>query len=62
MRTLPDAVHLTELPPSYDFYVATTRYAHDKKLAGAPIVKTIGRSGAAYTVIKAGPGRQPQAR
>lgn len=62
MRTLPDTVDLAELPPPYDFYVATTRYAQDKKFAGAPIVKTIGRDGAVYTVIKAGPTRQPRSR
>lgn len=36
----------------FDYYVSTTRYKLDAEYAGAPIVKTVGRDGAIFTVIK----------
>jgi hypothetical protein len=40
------------MPKPYHYYLATTRYALDKNFDEAPIVKTIGRDGAVFTVIK----------
>ena len=40
------------MPKPYHYYLATTRYALDKNYNKAPIVKTIGRDGAVFTVIK----------
>lgn len=40
-------------PPDIDYFVSTTRFGHDGNYPGAHVVKTIGREGAAFTVIKA---------
>lgn len=40
------------LPPELDYYVATTRYDAHENFPGAPVVHTIGRDGAVFTVIK----------
>ena len=46
-----------ELPANADYYIATTRFATADKFPRAPIVHTVGRGGAVYTVIK---GRLPE--
>jgi 4-amino-4-deoxy-L-arabinose transferase-like glycosyltransferase len=40
------------LPNGYDFYVATTRYGLDRSFPDAPVVHTVGRDGAVFTVIR----------
>ena len=40
------------IPKPYHYYLATTRYGLDKNFDQAPMVKTIGRDGAVFTVIK----------
>ena len=40
------------MPKPYHYYLATTRYGLDKNFDKAPIVKTIGRDGAVFTVVK----------
>jgi hypothetical protein len=47
-----------ELAPA-DYYVATTRNHLDRTFPDAPVVHSIGRAGAAFTVIKAGAGERP---
>jgi 4-amino-4-deoxy-L-arabinose transferase-like glycosyltransferase len=41
------------LPEKYDYYVATTRYGLHLNFPDSPIVHTIGREGAVFTVIRA---------
>ena len=40
-------------PPDIDYFVSTTRFRHDENYPMARTVKTIGREGAVFTVIKA---------
>jgi len=44
------------LPDGVDYYIATRRFGFDRGYAAAPVVHTIGRAGAVFTVIK---GRRP---
>ena len=46
------------LPDGTDYYIATKRWGFDRGYAAAPVVYTIGRAGAVFTVIK-GPGSAP---
>jgi hypothetical protein len=43
-----------ELPANVQYYLATTRFGAAEKFPDAPIVHTVGRSGAVFTVIKGG--------
>ena len=45
------------LPEGTDYYIATKRWGFDRGYAAAPVVYTIGREGAVFTVIK---GRAPE--
>jgi hypothetical protein len=40
------------LPDGIDYYVATKRWGFDRGFAAAPVVHTVGRAGAVFTVIK----------
>lgn len=40
------------LPGDFDFYVATTRFGFADNYPATPVVKTIGRAGVPYTVIR----------
>ena len=40
------------LPAGIDYYIASRRWGFDRGYAGAPVVHTIGRAGAVFTVIK----------
>lgn len=40
------------LPADYDYYVGTTRYDLDSRYPDAPIVHTVGREGATFSVVK----------
>lgn len=40
------------LPDSYDYYLATTRWHKDQNFPEAPIVHSVGRSGAVFAVIR----------
>ena len=40
------------LPKMFDFYIATTRYGFDRNFPEAPVVHTVGRKGAVFTVVK----------
>jgi len=40
------------LPDGTDYYIATKRFGFDRGHAAAPVVHTIGRAGAVFTVIK----------
>ncbi|MDR3636054.1 MAG: hypothetical protein P4L84_19785 [Isosphaeraceae bacterium] len=40
------------LPDDVDYYIATTRYGLDKNFPESPVVKTIGRQGAVFAVVK----------
>jgi hypothetical protein len=40
------------LPDSYDYYLATTRWGKDQNFPQAPIVHSIGRQGAVFSVIR----------
>ncbi len=42
----------TPLPDAIDYYVSTTRFDLDKNFPNSPIIKTIGRAGGIFTVIK----------
>jgi hypothetical protein len=44
------------LPAGTDYYIATKRWGFDRGYVAAPVVYTIGREGAVFTVIK---GREP---
>lgn len=46
------------LPAGIDYYIATKRWGFDHGYAAAPVVHTIGRAGAVFTVIK-GRGEAP---
>ena len=43
------------LPPGIDYYVSTTRYNFHLNFPNAPVVHTIGRRGAVFTVIRKKP-------
>lgn len=54
----PDPRHRT-LPPIVDYYIASTRFGYDQKgFVDDPVVHTVGRAGAVFTVIKSH-GPQP---
>jgi hypothetical protein len=40
------------LPDGIDYYIATKRWGFDRGFAAAPVVHTVGRAGAVFTVIK----------
>jgi hypothetical protein len=40
------------LPDGIEYYIATTRWGFDRGFLAAPVVHTIGRAGAVFTVIK----------
>jgi 4-amino-4-deoxy-L-arabinose transferase-like glycosyltransferase len=42
-----------EIPPGFDYYVATTRYGLHRNYPESPVVHTVGRDGAVFTVIRA---------
>ena len=42
-----------QLPPPFDYYIATTRYGMDRLYPDSPIVHTVGREGAVFTVVRA---------
>lgn len=44
------------LPDGVDYYIATKRWGFDRGYAAAPVVHTVGRAGAVFTVVK---GRAP---
>ena len=44
--------HPGAIPADIDYYVATTRYGLDRSFPESPIVHTIGREGAVFTVIR----------
>jgi len=41
------------IPPPYAYYVSTTRYGFDRSFPESPVVHTIGRDGAVFSVIRA---------
>jgi hypothetical protein len=41
-----------EIPPGFDYYVATTRYRLDESFGESPIVHVVERDGAVFTVIR----------
>jgi hypothetical protein len=41
------------VPPPFDYFVATTRYGAHQSFAASPVVHTVGRDGATFTVIRA---------
>jgi 4-amino-4-deoxy-L-arabinose transferase-like glycosyltransferase len=43
------------LPDGVDYYIATKRWGFDRGFPAAPVVHTIGRAGAVFTVIKGRP-------
>jgi len=55
-RVVSAAPETPVLPAGVDYYVATTRWGFDRGYRNAPIVHTIGRAGAVFTVVK---GRGP---
>lgn len=42
------------LPLPYDFYVSTTRHGWDRNFPGSPVLHSIGRDGAVFTVVRGG--------
>ncbi|MFC1837279.1 ArnT family glycosyltransferase [Thermodesulfobacteriota bacterium] len=40
------------LAPTYDYYISTTRYGMHRNFPNSPVVHTVGRDGAIFTVIK----------
>lgn len=40
------------LPPQFDYYIGTTRYGLDKAFPESPVVHSIGRDGAVFTVVR----------
>jgi 4-amino-4-deoxy-L-arabinose transferase-like glycosyltransferase len=44
------------VPEPFDYYVATTRYGAHRSYAASPIVHSVGRDGAVFTVIRARAG------
>jgi len=41
------------LPDDVDFFIATSRDARDQQFSGSPIVHTVGRDGAVFSVVRA---------
>jgi hypothetical protein len=41
-----------ELPPHYDYYMATTRYRLSDNFPGTPVVFSVGREGATFAVVR----------
>ena len=41
------------LPDDVDFFIATSRNARDQQFSGSPIVHTVGRDGAVFSVVRA---------
>jgi 4-amino-4-deoxy-L-arabinose transferase-like glycosyltransferase len=41
-----------EIPPGFDYYVATTRYRLDESFGDSPVVHAVARDGATFTVIR----------
>jgi 4-amino-4-deoxy-L-arabinose transferase-like glycosyltransferase len=44
-----------ELPPSFDFYLATTRHEMDQNFPDSPVVFSVGRDGATFSVVRGHP-------
>jgi hypothetical protein len=44
-----------QIPETFDYYVSTTRYGLHRRFPELPVVHSIGRNGAVFCVIKAGP-------
>ena len=56
MQAVPQVRPGGEIPAPFDYYVATTRYGADLGFSASPVVHSIGRDGATFSVIRA---RQP---